>query len=80
MDKTLNVIIREPQKILFEGSAKSLSSVNEKGAFDVLPSHAQFVATVDEYVKLILPNGSEKKFDVAEGVLRVKGDSIEVYL
>lgn len=80
MDNLLQVIIREPQKTLFEGTVKTFSSVNEKGAFDVLPSHAQFVATVGEYIKLVLPDGTEKSFDIEEGVLRVKGDAIEVYL
>lgn len=80
MDKLLQIVIREPQETLFDGQAKSFSSVNETGAFDVLPSHAQFVATVGEYIKLVLPDGSEKSFDIEEGVLRVKGDVIEVYL
>jgi F0F1-type ATP synthase epsilon subunit len=75
----LKVVSREG--IVFDGDVASVTSFNDKGRFDVLPSHANFISLIE---KSLVIRGSDKKdekeltFDVA--LMRVVDNNIEVYL
>jgi len=43
----LSVKINSPDKIIWEGKAEYISSVNSQGPFDILPSHANFITIVE---------------------------------
>ena len=47
MSDLLSVKINSPQKIVWEGMAKSVSSTNSQGPFDILPQHANFVTIIE---------------------------------
>lgn len=41
------VRISSPDKLIWEGDALSLSSVNSQGPFDILPYHANFISIIE---------------------------------
>lgn len=43
----LHVRISSPDKMIWEGEAKSVSSVNSDGPFDILPLHTNFITIID---------------------------------
>jgi len=43
MADELQVRINSPEKIIWEGVARSVSSENREGPFDILPMHANFI-------------------------------------
>lgn len=51
--QTLHVRIITPSQVLFEDDAISLSSVNSKGVFDILPEHANFITLVENHEIII---------------------------
>lgn len=75
--KPLSVTIRSREKIIFTGDAPSLSSVNERGLFDILPGHENFISVVKE--KVIL-HGSNKEFPFTTGILQVEENKVSVYI
>ena len=79
-DKTIMVDIRNRKDQFFRGEAKTVSSVNETGEFDVLPEHANFVTLIKAYVVVDKDLTTEKKFEIDGGVLAAKTDSVDVYL
>ena len=79
-DKTIMVDIRNRKEQFFRGEAKTVSSVNETGEFDVLPEHANFVTLIRAYVIVDKDLTTEKKFEIDSGVLAAKTDSVDVYL
>ncbi len=79
-DSILTVIVREKNKTLFNGSAKSITSTNEKGRFDILPMHTNFVSIVHEVLELIKPDNSIHKIPIQRGILRIKENNVEVYI
>lgn len=79
-DKTIMVDIRNRKEQFFRGEAKTVSSVNETGEFDVLPEHANFVTLIKAYVIVDKDLTTEKKFEIDSGVLAAKTDSVDVYL
>lgn len=68
MDKALQVKVISPADTLFVGPAKSISSVNSSGKFDILPEHANFITFIKNESIMILKQDSEKltfKFPMA---------------
>ena len=79
-DKAIVVDIRNRKEQFFKGEAKTVSSVNDTGEFDVLSKHANFVTLIRGYVIIDKGLPSEKKFDIDSGVLATKTDSVDIYL
>jgi len=76
----LSIIVKSRDGIVFEGKAKSVTSNNEKGRFDILPNHANFITIINK--ELIIERSKAKKeyIDVENGVLKVADNKIEVFL
>ncbi len=79
-DKIL-VEIKNSEVIVFSGEARSLSSVNEKGSFDILPFHANFFSIIKE--KIIIVGHDDKKTEISvkdKGILRVMENKVSIFL
>jgi F0F1-type ATP synthase epsilon subunit len=76
----IKVKIQNREKVLFEGSAYAVSSINDTGEFSILPYHANFITLLKTKISVKDMDGNEKKFAVDNGVLRVENNSIEVFL
>lgn len=76
----LTVRVRNRQGLVFEGQVKAVSSVNKKGAFDVLPRHANFVCTIQKRLTLHRPDGQETEIKVESGIMEVHHDQVLVFL
>jgi F0F1-type ATP synthase epsilon subunit len=75
----LNLSVRNRDKVIYSGKVSSITSVNKKGKFDVLPRHANFISLIHDFVIIREPSGREQKIAVDNGVLRVEQDRIEVF-
>ena len=76
----IKVDIRSRKEKFFQGEAKTVTSLNETGEFDVLPQHANFVTLIRGFVIVDKGLSTEKRFDVDNGVLATKTDAVDVYL
>ena len=74
------VSIKSKTKILFDGPVKTVSSKNERGVFDILPLHTNFITLISDYVILDKGLPTEKKFDIEKGVLYVLSNKVDVYV
>jgi F0F1-type ATP synthase epsilon subunit len=79
-EKSLKVFIRNKTQDLYKGLAYSVSSSNEKGEFDVCPSHANFVTLAKK--EIIIDKGfpTEYKIPIETGMLYVNSNKVDVYL
>lgn len=79
MKTLLRVRINSPEKIIWEGEAESVSSVNEDGPFDILPFHANFITFV-EAKPIRINTGSEwKEFSFPHTVIYTHSNSVMIY-
>lgn len=75
----IHVVIKEKNKIYFEGDVFALTSYNDKGLFDVLPFHENFISLIKD--KIILHNnGEDKEMKIDNGLLKTNGNKVSVYL
>jgi len=78
-NKILNVSIKSKNEVLFEGVAKSVSSQNDVGFFDILPMHTNYVTLIKEFVVLDKGLSTEKYIQIERGILTVVSDIVRVY-
>lgn len=76
----LNIVIRDRSGMLYQGEGEAVSSFNDKGPFDILPMHANFICLIHESVTVHISSSEEKTIPVQSGVVKVKKDIIEIYL
>lgn len=74
----LKVITR--QGVLFDAEVDSVSSVNNRGPFDVLRQHAQFITIIKDKVTIRKLDNTIQEIPVDNAVMRVKGELVQVFL
>jgi len=76
----ISVVVRSKQKLLFEGEARVVTSTNQRGAFDILPYHTNFVSLVGEYIEITTFDRRRLKMAVERGLLRVRENQVEIFV
>ena len=76
----LDVLIRNRDGVLFEGECRTVTSFNKVGVFDILGNHANFITLVEHEIRLVTSTGDVQKIAVSDGVCKVKGNKVTIYL
>jgi F0F1-type ATP synthase epsilon subunit len=80
MDNLFHLKIVAKDGILFEGDIKSLTSYNDKGKFDILSYHANFISIIYKSVRIVDSKGNSKEMTIEKALLRNKKNYLEIYL
>ena len=82
MSKTSNltIIVRNKDKILYNGQAYAVSSINDKGPFDVLAWHENFIAIIKDKVIIHTTPKEKQEIQIENGVIRVYEDKVNIYI
>lgn len=78
--KTIRVIIRDTENIIFDGEADRVSSYNEVGLFDIFPMHANFISIINQEISVYLNHQKIKELKIEQAVMKVKQDVVHVFL
>jgi F0F1-type ATP synthase epsilon subunit len=74
------VKVYAPFQIYFEGTAYSVSAVNETGPFDILPRHHNFLCMLVPCDLLIKTLTGDKTVKIARAFMHVKPDKVTVFV
>ena len=80
MNKLLTVTVKGPKNEEFNGSALSITSINKKGKFDILPYHASFITLIKDYVIIQQPDKKEITFPLTNGIIKVYEDKVNILI
>ncbi len=80
MNNLLNVSVKDPKKTSFEGQALAVTSKNQKGKFDVLPYHSNFITIIKEVLTIHLEGEKEITMPVETGIMKVEEDSVKILI
>ena len=79
-EHVLEVRISEATRVLWEGKAKSVSSKNSDGVFDILPMHSNFITLIrGEPINVVNNEGEKKEFTFKQAVIFVTDDVVRVF-
>jgi len=77
---TLTVKIVSPKGELFADSAKSVSSTNVGGKFDILPQHANFITLIENVPITVIKLNKEKAvFNFTLAIIYAIKNKVTVY-
>jgi F0F1-type ATP synthase epsilon subunit len=76
----LYLVVKSREATLFEGFVKSVSSFNEKGPFDILLTHAQFISLLNDVIIIEREDGQKQEIEVQNGICRVINNKVDVFL
>jgi len=79
-NQTLDVTVLNPEKIIFDGKAMAISSVNKNGIFDILPFHANFISIIKESVTIYETQEKQQKISLEKGIVKVFENHVIVFL
>ncbi len=66
--------------LLFEGDIKSLTSYNDKGRFDILAYHANFISIIYKSITIVDAKDEKKEMTIQKALLKNKSNNLEIYL
>ncbi len=78
---TMKVKIYAPFRTYFDGSANSVSAINDTGPFDILPGHKNFICLLSPGVLTVrIPERPDFEMQIGQAVMHVKADMVSVFL
>ena len=72
--------IQTKQGISFNDNVKAITSFNEKGIFDVLPQHENFISVIKDKIIIHTKDGKDKEMKIDNGVLKVYENEAHILL
>ena len=79
-EQTLRVRILSPQQLILDTQAFAVSSKNLKGAFDILPAHANFITLIENSSIVVRIKGQKPlvfKFPLA--IIFAASNQVNIY-
>ena len=80
MTHNLHLTIRNRKRIYFDDDVKSVTSLNDKGIFDILPEHAHFISLIQKNISYHTLNGKKETIAITNGVMRVEDNNVHCYI
>ena len=78
--KPLILTIKSRNGVILTGTFKSVTSNNDKGRFDVLSYHANFISLIRDYVEYISFDGKKGMLPIRDAVMRVDDNKVDIFM
>ena len=79
-DLKLFLTVRNREQVLINEEVKSISSYNDKGLFDVLTEHTNFISLIHKFIAIRRSNGEAIQIRLENGIMRVFKEKVDVFL
>lgn len=80
VDKPIHLRVVTRGELVYEGDVISMSSANDKGKFDVLIRHANFITLIRDEIIIRDTGGEERVIKIGRGILKVFENEANAYL
>jgi F0F1-type ATP synthase epsilon subunit len=76
----ISVTVKKPESTVFDGFATSVTSISNRGKFDVLAFHANFIALIEETIVLGQQGKPPVEIKIESGVMKVQRNTVKIIL
>jgi len=80
MPSLLDLVIKSKQGIVYSDKVEALSSKNDKGIFDILPEHQNFISVIKENIVIHKKINQNQEMKIENGILRVYKNKVNIYI
>lgn len=79
-EQLLHVKILSPQQLILDTEAKSVSSKNSQGTFDILPQHANFITLIENSpITVRIPNSKPATLKFPIAIILTMANQVTIY-
>lgn len=79
-NQTLHLRIRNRDSVILEEDIAALSAINQKGSFDILPTHGNFISLIEKNITIYSKDNKKTEFPLEGGLLKVYNNKIDIFL
>ena len=72
--------IQTKEGVSFNDKVRAITSFNEKGIFDVLPQHENFISVIKDKIIIHTKDVKDKEMKIDNGVLKVYENEAHIFL
>ncbi len=76
----ISVTVKKPEQTVFDGFATTISSISNRGKFDILAFHANFIALIEETIILGQEGKPPVVLPIKTGVIKVQDNTVKIIL
>lgn len=80
MPQLLDLVIRNKLGTIYDDKVEAVSSKNDKGIFDVLPEHENFISVIKENIVIHKKINENQEMKIENGILRVYKNKVNIYI
>lgn len=80
LPQIINVKVKSPDGMLFEGKVKAISSMNKNGNFDIIPYHTNIISIIKDTLVLYETRDTKRSIAVQQGIIKVMSNDVHIYL
>jgi F0F1-type ATP synthase epsilon subunit len=78
--KLLRITIKDKNSTTVEEDITAVTSLNEKGPFDILGLHENFITVIKGKITLHKKDGTKKEINLERGVIKNLQNEVSIYL
>ena len=78
--KPLILTVKSREGDVFNGEVKNVTSINDKGRFDVLSYHANFISLIHDYIEYRGVDDKIGKIPIRDAVMRISSNRVDVFI
>lgn len=80
MDNVFHLKIVSREGVVFDGKVVSVSSYNQRGKFDILSLHTNFISLIYKKIEIVKPEGSKQVINIQKALLKNKANNLEIFV
>jgi len=80
MGQNISLSIKNRQGTMFNDTVKAVSSFNDKGPFDILSEHENFISLIYQKIIVHKLDNKTEEFKIDNGVLRVYKNNVSIFI
>lgn len=80
MPSLLDLVIRNKSGVVYNDTVEAVSSINDKGIFDILPEHQNFISSIKEHVVIHKKINENQEMKIENGIIRVYRNKVNIYI
>ena len=80
MPTLIDLTIRNKQGIVYNDKVEAVSSKNDKGVFDILAEHENFISVIKENIVIHKKINQNQEMKIENGILRMYRNKVNIYV